>query len=576
MMKAESASVEKSFEAPLTVDSAAGSKKAPDVKEVAVEQGRGPEDTEGSRDGSSDSLGKRKARDEPVSPERKPTAEADDATTPFRKKEKNFFDDIGQESPASFPKHVMVPEHQVESGRSKEDFATTADEKARPTASVLTPDSISGQRRQSSFDVPPYSRPNSYHNEAYQPPSSYSDVDYARASYCQSTSQSASPSASASADHPRADGHGTRARRWACDFCNVATFLSYEEACAHEEVCARRHGTVAQNPRQPPPPHLASANNSFGLPPGHPHHHPAIPHPASHQQGLYQPTVASGSQEVVTPPTPHRYHARSWGSRGPPLPVLPHEHGYYHGYYDREDPAYYPHPEQYYSPQHSHSYGYGGIPSSSSQGSHPSAIAHVGSSGGQTGGYQKRMLLAMPADNESLSDRQCYVRSEMCEIFAATEHDVSARHSKGAQKLVAGQVGIRCIHCAHLRPRDRAERAVCYPSSISRIYQTVADMQRFHFEHCKEIPKHVQNVYKNLKTTRPRGVGSPQTYWVQSAKQLGLIDGGNGICFDTDSGHVMAKENPKQPRLEKSGGHEVQEKAAPAASAQRADATGRH
>lgn len=148
--------------------------------------------------------------------------------------------------------------------------------------------------------------------------------------------------------------------------------------------------------------------------------------------------------------------------------------------------------------------------------------------------YQKRMLLALPADKDSLSDRQCYVRSEMVEIFAATEKDVSARHSKGAQKLVLGQVGIRCVHCSHLRPRDRAERAVCYPSSISRIYQTVADMQRFHFEQCREIPEHVRQIYKKLKTTRPRGVGSPQAYWISSAKTLGLADTEGGIRFEND------------------------------------------
>jgi hypothetical protein len=154
----------------------------------------------------------------------------------------------------------------------------------------------------------------------------------------------------------------------------------------------------------------------------------------------------------------------------------------------------------------------------------------------------KRMLLAMPTDTDSLSDRQCYVRSEMVEIFAATEKDVAARHSKGAQKLVQGQVGIRCVHCSHLRPRDRAERAVCYPSSISRIYQTVADMQRFHFEQCREIPMEARKIYKSLKTTRPRGVGSPQTYWVQSAKLLDLVDSKEGIRFGAD----LAKEQEQQ------------------------------
>eukprot|EP00522_Entomoneis_paludosa_P017101 CAMPEP_0172441296 /NCGR_PEP_ID=MMETSP1065-20121228/1834_1 /TAXON_ID=265537 /ORGANISM="Amphiprora paludosa, Strain CCMP125" /LENGTH=576 /DNA_ID=CAMNT_0013190561 /DNA_START=97 /DNA_END=1827 /DNA_ORIENTATION=+ len=530
-------------------------------RKESVDQGRGPEDGEFSRDGSSsaDSLGKRKARDpEPESPERSTSGMGPQpTTTPFRKKERTYFDDIGQDSPASYPKHVMVPEHQGVDHDSKDDFA---DAKAHSTAPLLTPDSIS-QRRQASFEVPVYCRPTSYRQDSYHAPSYSEAGEYARASY------------SVGSDHapPRGDAHPTssRTRRWACDFCNVATFLSYEEACAHEEVCARQHGTVAQNPRQPPT-HLASTshNSSFGVPPPPPHQqHPGMSVVANlppHQGGggmMYHPTQgpSMGSQEVVTPPTPHRHYGRQWGSRGPPLPVLPHEHGYYHGYYERDDPAFYQQPEQFYSPQHSQSYGGYGTGGSSSQGSPPGQSGSMGMGGGHHvqggagGNYQKRMLLAMPADSESLSDRQCYVRSEMCEIFAATEQDVAARHSKGAQKLVAGQVGIRCIHCAHLRPRDRAERAVCYPSSISRIYQTVADMQRFHFEHCKEIPQHVSNVYKNLKTTRPRGVGSPQTYWIDSAKHLGLVDTGGGIRFDTDAdAERAASKDPalKQPRFD--------------------------
>jgi hypothetical protein len=136
----------------------------------------------------------------------------------------------------------------------------------------------------------------------------------------------------------------------------------------------------------------------------------------------------------------------------------------------------------------------------------------------------------------------------MVEIFAATEKDVAARHSKGAQKLVQGQVGIRCVHCSHLRPRDRAERAVCYPSSISRIYQTVADMQRFHFEQCREIPLEIRKIYKSLKTTRPRGVGSPQTYWVQSAKLLDLVDSNLGIRFGADLAKEAEEAQQKEHR----------------------------
>jgi hypothetical protein len=99
-----------------------------------------------------------------------------------------------------------------------------------------------------------------------------------------------------------------------------------------------------------------------------------------------------------------------------------------------------------------------------------------------------------------------------------------------------------------LRPRDRAERAVCYPSSISRVYQTVADMQRFHFEQCRGIPPETRKIYKSLKTTRPRGVGSPQTYWVQSARLLNLVDTENGIRFSTDLKSQQGVEGQQHPQ----------------------------
>lgn len=152
------------------------------------------------------------------------------------------------------------------------------------------------------------------------------------------------------------------------------------------------------------------------------------------------------------------------------------------------------------------------------------------------------IVLSMPGDKDSLSDRQCYVRSYFVEAFSATENDVATRHSKGAQKLHVGQIGIRCRFCKHASTKDRAERSMCYPSSVSRIYQTVADMQRFHFEACTAIPLEMKLIYKSLKTTRPRGVGSPQLYWIESAKELGLIDSVQGIKFHRASTESQSDE----------------------------------
>ena len=70
-----------------------------------------------------------------------------------------------------------------------------------------------------------------------------------------------------------------------------------------------------------------------------------------------------------------------------------------------------------------------------------------------------------------------------------------------------------------------------------------------HFEQCTEIPNEVREIYKSLKTTRPRGVGSPQTYWVQSAKVLGLEDSKEGIRFEEESANAneaTTSENKEQ------------------------------
>jgi hypothetical protein len=476
------------------------------------EQGRGDmEDWDSSRDGShpdspmGTSTGKRKSTDDrqPESP-----AEIERHHAPnnwHREKQyRSHHEHMDTDSPSSYPKHMMLPPGESNSRYSRGGpppyHHEILGDKSQMSPPLLTPEA----GMHGGYEPPMY-RPNYYHQgqdqghghghgyeHGHNDGGQYNGHSPPRQSRHYMPEMHTPPNANYGPP-----GQGPP-RRWACDFCSVATFLNYEEACTHEEACGRRHhehygrvhqsrGPVPQYDRAPPGPH----GDGLGA--------------------LYH-----ASQEVGGPPVPHR--KPMWSTnRGPPIPPLPHHPNqvHHHGHHGYQTPPRY--------------HGYGGY--ERREGHSP-----MHSPMHRNGPYRKpetRMLLAMPTDTESLSDRQCYVRSEMVEIFAATEKDVSARHSKGAQKLAAGQVGIRCVHCAHLRPRDRAERAVCYPSSISRIYQTVADMQRFHFEQCREIPNETRKIYKSLKTTRPRGVGSPQTYWIQSAKLLDLADSGDGIRFNT-------------------------------------------
>jgi len=361
-----------------------------------------------------------------------------------------FAQAMDTDSPSSYPKHVIVPSPPDSAERRSKARKESMSSRPsgpdrygmnRPSDNVVTP--VLTHEPAPPMQV--YDRYRSPTTPVYYP----SEVHYGHpppGAYPPPMEMDMSPS--------YAMGHNVhlRPRRWACDYCNVAIFLTFEDACAHEEACARRHGAQQQQ-------HAQMYDSGLG----------ALVH-ASREVQHYQPSRASTEAGY---PSPRFQKFRMSGQEGREGAVI----------------AYPPDPNQ------------------------------------------KRMLLAMPNDSDSLSDRQCFVRTDFVEAFAATERDVASRHSKGAQKLAVGQVGIRCIHCNHLRPKDRAERAVCYPSSISRIYQTVADMQRFHFEQCTEIPEETRKIYKSLKTTRPRGVGSPQVYWIQSAKRLNLVDSDEGIRF---------------------------------------------
>ena len=291
-----------------------------------------------------------------------------------------------------------------------------------------------------------------------------------------------------------------------------------EESKAASESQSQVQGAPPQPPaggqqphQQPPPPHYDDRgyypppppHGDYGPPPMHGHHYyPPYYPPPSHDQ--------------------HQAHHH----QGPPPPI---HQGYADGY-GGAHPMHYgaPAPPLGYGPPHSSpprdpDFG---RRRNKTQKALPAEAARLVDQDVEYCHNTDRptYLLATPYDGGSLSDRQCYVRSHFVELFIAGPEDTVSRHSRGNQRLFEGQIGLRCAYCAKLRPADRAERAICYPSSISRMYQTVADMQRFHFESCPAIPQRIRQIYRSLKTTRPRGQGSPQAYWAQSARDIGLVD----------------------------------------------------
>eukprot|EP00984_Skeletonema_dohrnii_P010476 scaffold4074_cov85-Skeletonema_dohrnii-CCMP3373.AAC.5 len=295
----------------------------------------------------------------------------------------------------------------------------------------------------------------------------------------------------------------------------------------------------------PPPNHQYPQDNrhSYHHYPPHQHHdqpeQQQLHHPLQNQeQAMNDPNYVHEQQPQPPPPPPIPHHS-SYKSHPPPhypphQPQTQHPHYHPHQYY----PSYH---HQHQPPPSNHRLGYNTD--------------------------RPTYLFSLPTtDSQSLSDRQCYIRSTFIELFLATAEDVSSRPAKGSQRIHLNQVGIRCAYCVDNNKdakqkllqelqHPRVERAVCFPQSISRIYQTVADMQRRHFEKCARIPVQVMGTYKSLKSTRPRGKGKPQGYWESSAREIGLVDSDMGIRVVKDGeGRMVERFLLQRKKVEEYGG----------------------
>jgi len=142
--------------------------------------------------------------------------------------------------------------------------------------------------------------------------------------------------------------------------------------------------------------------------------------------------------------------------------------------------------------------------------------------------------LAVPEDKNSLSPLRCFLRQNVC-AFSATEEDIAVR-TPTTFAVTLGQVGIGCIHCQQLPAKERSNRAVCFPFSIERVYQSVADIQRFHLSECKMVPEDVRKTFAKLQSKSSKGSKGLATrqYWISSAKKIGLVDTSQGIRFSRD------------------------------------------
>jgi len=165
--------------------------------------------------------------------------------------------------------------------------------------------------------------------------------------------------------------------------------------------------------------------------------------------------------------------------------------------------------------------------------------------------YYARAVIPLSTsyDEEWLSEFLCFVRRDCIEVFTAGHEDVASRMN--SKKVMENQVGIRCRFCAHVPHRERAGRSSSFPSSISRIYQSITMMLRDHFPNCEHMPTQIKERYTSLKANASQGATDSKRYWIDSAHELGLIDTPDcGIRFNDLRGPNREKNvNLDQPYM---------------------------
>ena len=143
----------------------------------------------------------------------------------------------------------------------------------------------------------------------------------------------------------------------------------------------------------------------------------------------------------------------------------------------------------------------------------------------------KAKRIAMTCDKDNLTPYQCVARQQI-ELFAAGAKEVEAGTKGRNRTIVAGQVGLRCRHCAHLPLRARAKGSTIYPSKLSGIYQASQNMANSHVaQYCQEVPPEIRDSLKTLGN-RKSSAGGGRDYWASGAKILGVCEDSHGLRFD--------------------------------------------
>ena len=137
-------------------------------------------------------------------------------------------------------------------------------------------------------------------------------------------------------------------------------------------------------------------------------------------------------------------------------------------------------------------------------------------------------------DDNELTPMRCLVHRQL-EWFAATSKDVADRRGRTGRHIVLGQVGLRCVHCAHLPLSERTIAAVTYPRYYSGVSSSLTRYSLQHLMQCKQVPSHIKTFREKI---RWRGKSKGKEYHeflADGCQSIGIIEKDGRLFYDKSS-----------------------------------------
>ena len=160
-----------------------------------------------------------------------------------------------------------------------------------------------------------------------------------------------------------------------------------------------------------------------------------------------------------------------------------------------------------------------------------------------------------PGDDDILNPMRCLFHRQL-EWFEATSKDVADRKGRKNAPIVLGQVGFRCVHCAHIPFTKRTIAAVIYPSDCTNgMRRALNRYQSQHFMFCKEIPSNIKSHSKSLSFRQGKRGKQHWAHLMNVFQSIGIIEKDGHLVYDKgstsaarvlDSGDVIGSDGSEE------------------------------